>query len=548
METPASTDRPVIIFDTTLRDGDQAGGWFSLEQKTKIARLLDEMNVDVIEAGFPGSPDRQKVDTVAIPAIALAVRRPVICALSLARKESIEAAAKAVERAEHPRIHVYKASSPAHRKHVFHDQSEQEYLDDIALHVEMARKYVNDVEFSPEDATNTDRDFLLRIGNVAYEAGATTFNVPDTYGKATPDELRSLFASLYRGISAAREKKLVLSTHNHNDYGLATINSLYALLGMENAQKQVEATVNGMGDRAGNAALEEVVMTSHYRPDKFPNFTMDHIAMKQFARVSREVSEESRQPVSRFKPFVGDGPRSIGTGSHEDARRKMGGEAYQSGIAKDVGHESLIIELTGSSGKATVQSFAETLGYRIPEEHMKGFAEYVLAFADSKCGSAERHVTPEEFYQLAYQYFGIGVPVENFGERQFLRTHKNGYWEVELMVHSRNGETKWTGRSAEGQGIFQGAAEIFREQSGIDFQVIDEWQEQMNSVQGERSSSKFHVRIRVGENEYEGVAEHNDISESSVRALLDAVNKAKLASFASAQERPTSAVSGQGVE
>ncbi|MDD5103493.1 MAG: alpha-isopropylmalate synthase regulatory domain-containing protein [Candidatus Peribacteraceae bacterium] len=548
--SPITEPRQVIIFDTTLRDGDQAGGWFSAEQKLSIAHGLDELGADVIEAGFPGLPERQKVDTVAIPMIASAVRRPIICALSLAKQESIEAAARSVEHANRPRIHVYKASSPKHRRHVFHNQSEQEYLDDIARHITMARQYVDDVEFSPEDATNTNRDFLLRIGAVAYEAGATTFNVPDTYGIATPDELRALFAALYRGIAPVRDGTLTLSTHNHNDYGLATINSLYALLGMGNARKQVEATVNGMGDRAGNAPLEEVVMTAYYRKEKFPNFHMDHIdenRRKQFAKISKKVGEESGQPVSRFKPFVGEGPRSVGTGSHEHARREMG-EAYQSGIAHDVGHESLVIELTGSSGKATVQSFAESLGYRIPEDQFRDFADHVLAFANSKCGSNERRVTPEEFHALVYRYFGIGMPVDNSGEKQFLHTRKNGYWEMKLTMNVRDEEQKWTGRSAEGQGVFQGVVEILREKLGKDFQVVHEWQEQTDSAQGERSSSTFCVKIRVGEKEYIGMAEHNDISESSIRALLDAVNKAKLASLLPEQQSATSVGAPERVE
>lgn len=527
---PLSADpRRVIVFDTTLRDGDQAGVLFNEDQKVVIAHSLEDIGTDVIEAGnaFSGAFDQQS-----IARIAREVRRPVICSLAICKREAVEAAAKALEHAEHPRIHIYRASSREHLDKVFHGMGEEQYLDDIAAHIALARQYVPDVEYSAEDATNTPREFLARIGIRAAEAGATTFNIPDTYGQALPTEMEELMAYLSQTIPAIRERRMRQSTHNHDDHGLATANTLYALKGMGDALKQAELTVNGLGERAGNSSLAETVMTARYRPDQFPMIHFDHIKTEMFVRLSRIVSGLSRVSVPRNTPFVGAGINALGTGTHVAAQDRIGirNGAYRDDVPRDVGFEDFDIEFGATSGKGVADVYARQLGYHIPEQDLVPFTAHAKAFAETKRGTDCRTVTPNEFRNLLFQYFGVGVPIENSEEKQFLHAAKNGQWEVRLTVKTRDDEKTFTGHSEEKQGVLQAVTALLRQESGLDFQLIDQWEES-DQTQGERSGSVTGVTIRVGKTECQGTAQGTDVTETTVRALFDAVNKAKLASL-----------------
>ncbi|MFH0851536.1 MAG: hypothetical protein V1876_02195 [Candidatus Peregrinibacteria bacterium] len=519
--------RRVIIFDTTLRDGDQAGILFDEDQKVIIAHQLEEIGVDAIEAGnaYSGPFDLKSIDR-----IAREVRSPIICSLAICKREAVEAAARALEHAEHPRIHLYRASSREHLEKVFHGMGEEQYLDDIAEHIALARRYVPDVEYSAEDATNTPREFLARIGRRAAEAGATTFNIPDTYGQALPTEMEELMAYLYHNIPAIAEHKMRESTHNHDDQGLATANTLYALKGMGDALKQAEVTVNGLGERAGNASLAETVMTARYRRDRFPMVNFDHIRAEMLVRLSRIVSALSRVTVPRNTPFVGAGINALGTGTHVAAQDRIGirNGAYRDNVPRDVGFHDFDIEFGATSGKGVADVYARRLGYQISEEELVPFTSFAKAFAETKRGTDCRIVTPEEYRMLLFQYFGVGVPIVSTGEKQFLRASKNGQWEVELTVSGRDGEKTYTGRSEEKQGVLQAVTAILREQSGLDFEFVEQWEES-DQMQGERSGSVTGVTIRIGKMEVQGVAQGTDVTETTVRALFDAVNKAKLA-------------------
>ncbi len=518
-----------MVFDTTLRDGDQAGVLFDEKQKVIIAHALEEIVTDVIEAGnaFSGSFDRE-----AIAHIAKEVRGPAICSLAICKRDSVEAAAKALEHAAHPRIHIYRASSREHLEKVFHGMEEDQYLDDIAKHIELARRYVSDVEYSAEDATNTPREFLARIGKRAAEAGATTFNIPDTYGQALPTEMEELMAYLYHNIPAIREHKMRQSTHNHDDHGLATANTLYALKGMGDALKQAELTINGLGERAGNASLAETVMTARYRKDHFPTVNFDHIRAEMLVRLSRIVSALSGVPVPRNTPFVGTGINALGTGTHVAAQDRIGirSGAYRDDVPQDVGFREFDIEFGATSGKGVADVYARRLGYHIPKNELIPFTAFAKAFAETKRGTDCRIVTPDEYCTLLFQYFGVGVPIAGTGGKQFLRASKNGQWEVELTISNRDGEKTYTGRSEEKQGVLQAVTAILREQSGLDFEFVEQWEES-DKTQGERSGSVTGVMIRIGKTESQGFAQGTDVTETTVRALFDAVNKAKLASL-----------------
>src|SRR5436305_1219772 len=249
----------ITVFDTTLRDGEQSPGCsMNVQEKVRLARQLDRLGVDVIEAGFPIASDG---DFAAVQAVAAAVPRPIIAALARAAKHDIERAAQALQAAVRPRIHVFLATSDIHLQHKLRI-SRQQCLEQARESVRFARTFCDDVEFSPEDATRTDPEFLLQVLDAVVQAGATTLNIPDTVGYTVPAE----FGALIRAIRQRVPESVVISTHCHNDLGLAVANSLS---GIEAGARQVECTINGIGERAGNASLEEIVMALQVRADKY---------------------------------------------------------------------------------------------------------------------------------------------------------------------------------------------------------------------------------------------------------------------------------------
>src|SRR5271157_17974 len=254
----------VIIFDTTLRDGEQAaGGTLNIQEKLEIARQLENLGVDVIEAGFPmASPG----DFEAVSAIAKEVRKPIICGLSHASPNAVDRAAEAVKKAAHPRIHIFLSSSEIHLVHQL-KKSQQEVIELACGMVTRGKKLVDDIEFSPMDASRTEPAYLYKIIEEVIKCGATTINVPDTVGYAIPEEFGALIAGIFKNVPSI--KKAVISVHCHNDLGMATANSLAAV---RNGARQVECTINGIGERAGNAALEEIVMALKTRKDFFGEF------------------------------------------------------------------------------------------------------------------------------------------------------------------------------------------------------------------------------------------------------------------------------------
>jgi 2-isopropylmalate synthase len=349
----------IVVFDTTLRDGEQAPG-FSMDVPSKLsmARALDALGVDIIEAGFPiASP----ADAEATRQVAREVRRPVIAALARCRPLDIEEAARALEPADRKRIHTFLATSDLHLKAKLRLTREQ-CLEAIIENVRRARNYVDDVEFSAEDATRSDRDFLCRVVEAAIDAGASTINLPDTVGYGVPDETRDFFAEVIRRVP--NSDKAIFSTHCHDDLGLAVANSLAAVTG---GVRQIECTINGIGERAGNASLEEIVMALRVRQDRLPYDTA--ISSPLLFETSQLLSRLTAEPVQSNKAIVGRNAFAHEAGIHQDGMLKDA-RTYEIMKPADVGQSADGLILGRHSGRHAVGRRCEQLGLTLTAEEL----------------------------------------------------------------------------------------------------------------------------------------------------------------------------------
>ena len=364
---------PVIVFDTTLRDGEQAPG-FSMDVPSKLAlaRALDELGVDVIEAGFPiASP----ADSEATKQVAREVRRPVIAALARCRKADIEEAARALEPAERRRIHTFLATSDLHLERKLRI-SREACLEQIVDGVTLARRFAEDVEFSAEDATRSDRDFLCRVVEEAIKAGATTINLPDTVGYATPEDLREFFTDIIGRVPNAA--RAIFSTHCHDDLGLAVANSLAAI---QAGVRQVECTVNGIGERAGNASLEEIVMALRVRQDRLPYDTA--IVSERLFDTSQLLSRVTEEPVQANKAIVGRNAFAHEAGIHQDGMLKDS-RTYEIMRPRDVGQTAEQLVLGRHSGRHAVQRRCETIGFVLTNDELAAVYHQVITMGEHR--------------------------------------------------------------------------------------------------------------------------------------------------------------------
>jgi len=373
------TEDRVYIFDTTLRDGEQSpGASLTSDEKLEIARQLVWLGVDVIEAGFPiASPD----DFEAVRRIARDLKGVVVCGLARAVPEDIDRCWEAIREAENPRIHTFMSTSDIHLVHQFR-KSREEALETIDAMVRRAKGYCMDVEFSPMDASRTDPEFVYKALEVAIAAGATTVNVPDTVGYALPGE----FAALIRGIkeNVPNIDRAIISVHCHNDLGLATANSLAAVAA---GARQVECTVNGIGERAGNASLEEVVMALHTRKDQYGVVT--GINTTQIYKTSRMVSSYTGIPVQPNKAIVGGNAFAHESGIHQDGVLKER-TTYEIIDARSIGLAKSSLVMGKHSGRHALRVRLEELGYRLtPDELNRAFARF-KEIADKKKEVSDR--------------------------------------------------------------------------------------------------------------------------------------------------------------
>jgi 2-isopropylmalate synthase len=371
----------VIIFDTTLRDGEQAAGTsLNIHEKLEIAMQLDKLGVDVIEAGFPASSIG---DFEAVRLVARELKRPTICALTLANIEAVDRAWEAIKEARHPRLHVFLSASDIQLAHQL-KKSRDEVLKMSREAIARAKSYLDDVEFSPMDASRADPSYVYQILEVVIKAGATTVNIPDTVGYATPWE----FGKLIQGIrdNVPNIEKAVVSVHCHDDLGLAVANSLEAIRA---GARQVECTINGIGERAGNASMEEIVMALKTRRDFFKLST--NIDTPQIYRTSRLVSELTGFPVQPNKAIVGANAFRHQSGIHQDGVLKKS-ITYEIMDPKSVGIPSSSLVLSKLSGRHAFKERLSELGYTLSEGDLNRAFQGFKALADKKKDITDRDI------------------------------------------------------------------------------------------------------------------------------------------------------------
>src|SRR5438132_9520225 len=385
----------ITIFDTTLRDGEQSPGCsMNVQEKVRLGRQLDQLGVDVIEAGFPIASDG---DFAAVQAIAAAVPRPVIAGLARAARHDIERAAKALQAAVRPRIHVFLATSDIHLQHKLRI-SRQQCLDQAGTSVRLARTFCDDVEFSPEDATRTDQEFLFQVLAAVIQAGATTLNIPDTVGYTVPAEFGDLIRSIRERVPGA--ENVIISTHCHNDLGLAVANSLAAIA---NGARQVECTINGIGERAGNASLEEIVMALRVRADRYAYQT--GIASEQLYPTSQLLEEITGIPVQPNKAIIGRNAFAHEAGIHQDGMLKNR-LTYEIMTPQSVGVPDSKLVLGKHSGRHALGLRCEQLGYQFDRRELDEVYRRFVILADKI-----KHVADHHLLDLIREAHGTARPI-----------------------------------------------------------------------------------------------------------------------------------------
>lgn len=492
----------IYIFDTTLRDGEQVPGCrLDTKEKVEVAKKLEGLGVDIIEAGFPVSSPG---DFTSVQEISKAVTWPTVCALTRAVESDIKIAAEALRFAKRPRIHTGIGTSPYHIKYKFNSTPE-EILERAVACVKCAKKYVEDVQFYAEDAGRTDNAYLARVIEAVIKAGATVVNIPDTTGYCLPHEFGEKIKYLLENVDGIHN--VVISTHCHNDLGMATANTLSGLI---NGARQAEVTINGIGERAGNTSLEEIVMICRSHAE----LGLDtNINAKKIASVSRMVSSMMNMPIQPNKAIVGRNAFAHSSGIHQDGVLKNR-ESYEIIDPKDVGIDENAIVLTARSGRAALKHRLESLGVHMEQDALDKCYENFLKLADKK-----REVTDDDILMLAGKHrtarnrikldylqvsSGVGVrPVASVG----------------LDIAGEKFEACATGNGPVDAAITAIKKIISRKMLVQEF-LIQAFDKGSNDV------GKVHMTVEVDGVNHNGFAANSDIIAASAEAFLDAVNKA----------------------
>ena len=504
----------IVIFDTTLRDGEQCpGASMNLREKLEIARQLARLRVDVIEAGFPVSSEG---DFAAVQTIAREIQGPIIAGLARCVPKDIEAAGAAVQPAgKRARIHVFLATSKIHREFKL-GKAQGEIIRLAAEGVRQARSMVEDVEFSPEDGSRTEPEFLVQVCRAAIDAGATTLNIPDTVGWAVPEQYAGLIHRLYTEIPEFQTGKAIISVHCHNDLGLAVANSLAAVAA---GARQVECTVNGIGERAGNASLEEVVMALQVRKDFFQELECG-VNPREIVKSSRLVSRMSGLVVQRSKAIVGENAFAHSSGIHQDGILKKR-ETYEIMDPETVGWGRTELPLTKHSGRAAVAARLKHLGFEMTDADVAAiFARFKeigdkkkFVYDDDLTALVEGHITEvPETWSLDYLSVSSGnkmVPTAT------VRLRKQS---------SKKGADEIVQDAGIGDGPVDAALKAIDRLTKTRGRLLDY---SLRAVsQGKDALGEVTVKVDFGDKEIvTGKGASTDVIEASARAYLNAVNR-----------------------
>ena len=494
----------VLIFDTTLRDGEQAlASSLSVDQKLRIARQLVRLRVDIIEAGFPiSSPG----DFESVSTIAHEIEGPVICGLARLIDKDIVACGKALAGAARPRIHTFVGTSAIHMEKKLRKTNDEVVA--MAVHaIKLCRKFCDDVEFSPEDAGRTEIDFLCRIVEAAIKSGATTINIPDTVGYTTPEKFAWIIDSVFNRVPNV--DKAVISVHCHNDLGMATANSVTAVA---HGARQVECAVNGLGERAGNAALEEVVMTLDVRKDLF-NLSVG-VDTREIMRTSKLVRDVCNMPVQPNKAVVGSNAFAHSSGIHQDGVLKSR-KTYEIMTPQSIGLSDNRMNLTSRSGSHMVKSRLMALGYNEKEFDIEAFYKRFIELADKK-GT----VYDDDLVSL----------MESKGESDMTDAFSLDY----LNVSSGKGTVptatvrivargKVSMEAACGDGAVDAATKAIDRITGYSIAIEDF--SLTSLTEGREALGKVKIVARANEGVFTGIGTSTDIVEASALAYMDVVNK-----------------------
>jgi 2-isopropylmalate synthase len=504
----------VVIFDTTLRDGEQAPGCSMTQpEKLRVARALAELGVDVIEAGFPAA---SRGDWEAVNAVAREVREPIIAGLARCTREDIELAARALAPAARRRLHVFLATSAIHRQYKL-NMAQEQIISRAVEGVKIAREYCDDVEFSPEDASRTELDFLAQVVQAAIEAGATTINIPDTVGYTVPDEFGELFRYLRQHVPGI--DRVTLSVHCHDDLGMAVANSLTAVVA---GARQIECTINGIGERAGNCSLEEVVMALSTRAGFFNLKT--GVTTSRLYPTSRLVSSITGMPIPRNKAVVGENAFAHESGIHQHGMLKHR-STYEIMQPTDVGLPSSNLVLGKHSGRHALRDRIKQLGFDLDELEFTRVFEEFKALADRK----------KELFDGDIEALVLRAGGANEGpwtlEQLDVEVHSGSQAVATVRLHHSDGRS--LEREATGDGPVDAAYKGIVQATGVAV-AVRKFEVHAVTI-GEDAQGEAILYVDHDARSYRGSSVSTNIVEAASRALLEVVNRIELSRQSSAR-------------
>ena len=500
-----SDNRPITIFDTTLRDGEQSpGASMNLAEKLEVADALAALRVDVIEAGFPiASPG----DFESVKSIAAAVKGVQVCGLARCNNEDIDRAGEAIREAEAPRIHVFLATSAIHREFKL-KMDKEEIIARAVAGVERARNLCDNIEFSPEDAARTEPDFLCQVVEAAIKAGATTVNIPDTVGYATPAHMGGVIKTLVDRVPNIDQA--VISVHCHDDLGLAVANSL---AGVENGAGQIECTINGIGERAGNCSLEEVVMALRTRGDYYNADT--RIDASRLVPTSRLVSGITGMEVQRNKAIVGRNAFAHEAGIHQDGMLKER-TTYEIMRPEDVGFTKTDLVLGKHSGRAALADRVKALGYALEGQELKDVFEDFKRLADKK-----KEIYDADLVALVEKRSGSGAKDWSLVSYEVKTTTDN---VPSATVTLQRGDEQTTDTFFGGDGPLDALFRAVEKIAGAHVSLRDY---RVSSVsRGKDAQGEANIEVVSDGRLYRGRGVSTDTVEASTMAFVAAVNRA----------------------